>query len=123
MRRVNDLGPFSAAMTSYFDGDVTAMDTLPVLQPGGAFRQAAWKLMREVPPGETISYGELAARVGNPLATRAAGSACAQNLIAPVVPCHRIVPTHRGARRALGGYAYGLDRKQWLLDHERAHRR
>jgi methylated-DNA-[protein]-cysteine S-methyltransferase len=122
LRRAKALGPFSSALTAYFDGDVTAIDTLPVAQPGGAFRQAAWKVMREVPPGETVSYAELAARAGNPGAARAAGSACAKNLIAPVVPCHRIVPTHRGARGSLGGYAYGLDRKQWLLAHERAGR-
>ena len=122
LRRVNDLGPFSTALSAYFDGDVTAIDTLPVSQPGGAFRQAAWKVMREVPPGETISYAELAARAGNAGAARAAGSACAKNLIAPVVPCHRIVPTPRGARGPLGGYAYGLERKEWLLAHERAAR-
>src|SRR5437588_7206713 len=66
LRRVNDLGPFSAALSAYFDGDVTAIDTLPVHQPGGVFRQAAWKVMREVRPGETISYAELAARAGSP---------------------------------------------------------
>ena len=120
LRRVNDLGPFSAALSAYFDGDVTAIDTLPVHQPGGVFRQAAWKVMREVRPGETISYAELAARAGSPLAARAAGSACAQNLIAPVVPCHRVVRGHDApAGRRLGGYAYGLSRKEWLLAHER----
>jgi len=115
LRRVRDLAPFSSALAAYFEGDVTAIDDLPVRQPGGPFRQNAWKLMREVPPGETITYSELAARAGNPLAARAAGSACAQNLIAPVVPCHRIVRGGGG----LGGYAYGLSRKDWLLAHER----
>ena len=115
LRRVNDLGPFSAAMSAYFDGDLTAMDDLPVHQPGGPFRQAAWKVMREIPAGTTITYAELAARAGNPRAARAAGSACALNLIAPIVPCHRVV---RGGG-ALGGYAYGLARKEWLLSHER----
>lgn len=115
LSHVGDLGPFTRALVAYFDGDLRAMDDLPVQQPGGAFRQAAWKLMREVPPGTTITYAELAARAGSPLAARAAGSACAQNLIAPIVPCHRIV---RGGG-ALGGYAYGLSRKDWLLAHER----
>ena len=119
LRSVNDLGPFSSALAAYFEGDVRVMDSLPVFQPGGAFRQAAWKVMRDVPPGETITYAELASRAGSPLAARAAGSACAQNMIAPVVPCHRIV---RGAdapaARRLGGYAYGLPRKEWLLAHE-----
>ena len=115
LRVVADLGPFSVAMQRYFDGDVTAMDTLSVDQPGGGFRQAAWKVMREVPAGETISYAELASRAGIPSAVRAAGSACAQNMVAPIVPCHRIVRTGGG----LGGYYYGLQTKEWLLAHER----
>lgn len=112
---VERLGRFSDAMSAYFDGDVRAMDTLPVEQPGGAFRQAAWKVMREVPAGEVISYAELAARAGNPGAVRAAGTACATNMVAPIVPCHRIVRTGG----ALGGYYYGLGVKEWLLAHER----
>jgi len=112
---VKHLGRFSDALASYFAGDVTAMDTLPVAQPGGAFRQAAWKVMREVPAGEVISYAELAARAGNAGAVRAAGSACATNMVAPIVPCHRIVRTGG----ALGGYYYGLGVKEWLLAHER----
>jgi len=115
LRIVEQLGRFSDAMTAYFEGDVTAMDTLPVSQPGGAFRQAAWKVMREVPAGEVISYAELAARAGNPDAVRAAGTACATNMVAPIVPCHRIVRTGG----ALGGYYYGLGVKEWLLAHER----
>jgi methylated-DNA-[protein]-cysteine S-methyltransferase len=112
---VKDLGRFSAAMSSYFDGDVDAMNDLPVSQPGGSFRQAAWKVMREVPAGEVITYAELAARAGNAAAVRAAGSACAQNMVAPIVPCHRIVRSGGG----LGGYYYGLAVKEWLLAHER----
>ena len=115
LRLVDDLGRFTQAMSAYFAGDVTAMDTLPVAQPGGPFRQAAWKVMREVRPGEVITYSELAERAGNPRAVRAAGSACAQNLVAPIVPCHRIVRAGGG----LGGYYYGLDAKSWLLEHER----
>jgi methylated-DNA-[protein]-cysteine S-methyltransferase len=112
-----DLGPLSHAVASYFAGDVTALDELPVEQPGGDFFQAAWKAMRDVPAGETITYAELAERAGRPAAVRAAGSACARNLIAPIVPCHRILRTGAG----LGGYYYGLDTKHWLLDHERSH--
>jgi methylated-DNA-[protein]-cysteine S-methyltransferase len=110
-----DLGRLSAAVSAYFDGDLRALDDLPVSQPGGDFHQAAWKVMREVEPGETITYAELATRAGNPKAIRAAGSACARNLIAPIVPCHRIVRTDG----TLGGYYYGLPTKQWLLTHER----
>lgn len=119
LRPVSDLGPFTAAMSAYVEGDLRALDPLPVSQPGGPFRQAVWNVMRDVEPGTTITYGELAARAGSPLAARAAGSACADNLIAPIVPCHRIV---RGGelrgRRSLGGYYYGLSTKEWLLAHE-----
>jgi methylated-DNA-[protein]-cysteine S-methyltransferase len=113
--RHDDLGRISASVRAYFAGDLAAIDDLPVSQPGGAFRQAAWKVMREVPAGETITYAELASRVGTPGAVRAAGSACARNLVAPIVPCHRIVRTGG----ALGGYYYGVATKDWLLAHER----
>ena len=116
LRQVSAIGDFTRALSSYVGGDVVAIDPLPVEQPGGPFRQAAWKMMREVPAGETITYAELAARVGNPKAIRAAGTACAMNLIAPIVPCHRIVRTGG----SLGGYYYGLPVKDWLLSHERA---
>jgi methylated-DNA-[protein]-cysteine S-methyltransferase len=110
-----DLGRLSGAVSAYLAGDPDALDDLPVSQPGGDFVQAAWKVMREVPAGTTISYAELAARAGRPQAIRAAGSACARNLVAPIVPCHRIVRTDG----SLGGYYYGLATKRWLLDHER----
>src|SRR5580693_6705684 len=67
-----DLGRLSAAVVAYFEGELSALDDLPVSQPGGDFHQAAWKVMREVRPGETISYAELAARAGNPNAVRSA---------------------------------------------------
>jgi methylated-DNA-[protein]-cysteine S-methyltransferase len=111
----DDLGELSAAVASYFSGDVTAIDDLPVQQPGSEFRQACWKAMRAVPAGETISYRELAIAAGRPDAVRAAGSACATNAVAVVVPCHRILSSSGG----MGGYAYGLDAKRWLLAHER----
>jgi methylated-DNA-[protein]-cysteine S-methyltransferase len=117
VRRTESLGEIETALRAYFDGDPHALGAVPAHQPGGAFRQAAWKVMRDIPPGQTISYAELAARAGSPSAVRAAGSACAQNRIAPVIPCHRIVRTGGG----LGGYAYGLAAKEWLLAHERAH--
>jgi methylated-DNA-[protein]-cysteine S-methyltransferase len=117
VRTKRDLGGLSRAVAAYFAGDLTAMDDLPVQQPGGEFFQLAWKVMREVPAGETINYAELAERAGRPRAVRAAGGACARNLIAPIVPCHRILRTGG----ALGGYYYGVDTKQWLLEHERTH--
>jgi len=115
LRQVADLGAISASVAAYFQGDLTAFDDVPVRQPGSDFRQACWKAMRAVPAGETITYRELAEAAGHPNAVRAAGSACATNLIAVVVPCHRVVSSSGG----LGGYAYGLDTKQRLLAHER----
>jgi methylated-DNA-[protein]-cysteine S-methyltransferase len=103
-------------LEDYLNGDLKALDGISVRQPGERFSQSAWKAMRKVSPGKTISYGELAKRAGSADAVRAAGSACARNLIALVVPCHRIVKTGG----ALGNYAYGLEVKEWLLRHEGA---
>mgnify|MGYP003346791765 FL=1 len=100
----------------YFDGDLRAIDGISVRQPGESFSQAVWKAMRKISPGRTLSYAELAKRSGSADAVRAAGSACARNLVAVVVPCHRVVRTGG----ALGNYAYGLEAKEWLLRHEGA---
>lgn len=83
----------SDLIEDYLQGDLKALDGISVRQPGERFSQSAWKAMRKVSPGKTISYGELAKKAGSPDAVRAAGSACARNLIALVVPCHRIVKT------------------------------
>jgi methylated-DNA-[protein]-cysteine S-methyltransferase len=101
-------------VAAYFDGDLAALDAIPVSQPGSPSRQRLWAALRGVPPGRTVSYTQLAAQGGNPRAPRAAGAACAYNLIAPVVPCHRALRSDG----TLGGYYYGLDRKRWLLRHE-----
>ena len=103
-------------IAAYFGGDLRALDEIPVCQPGTPSRQRLWAALRAVPPGATVSYTQLAAQAGNPRAPRAAGAACAYNLIAPVVPCHRALRTDG----SLGGYYYGLDRKTWLLRHEGA---
>ncbi|NTW42259.1 MAG: methylated-DNA--[protein]-cysteine S-methyltransferase [Cellulomonadaceae bacterium] len=105
----------AAALRAYGDGDAGALDAVPVVQPGGEFHQAAWEAMRRIPPGTTITYSALAAWAGRPAAVRAAGAACARNLVAPFVPCHRVLRTDG----TLGGYAYGLDVKRALLAHER----
>jgi methylated-DNA-[protein]-cysteine S-methyltransferase len=102
------------AVHDYLRGDVAALDRVAVQQPGGSFQQAAWTAMREIPPGETWSYAELAVKAGAPEAARAAGAACARNLVAPFVPCHRVVRSDG----TLGGYYYGLPVKEWLLAHE-----
>lgn len=104
----------SDLLDDYFDGDLRALDGISVSQPGERFSQAAWRAMRKVLPGKSISYAELAKRSGSPDAVRAAGSACARNQIALVVPCHRIVKTGG----SLGNYAYGSRIKEWLLRHE-----
>lgn len=112
---VDDLGPVSEAVDAYFAGDLDALDTVPVEQPGTATRKRLHQTLREVKAGTTVSYAELAERAGMPrTAARAAGSACAQNLIAPFVPCHRVLPSTGG----YGGYYYGVPVKEWLLAHE-----
>lgn len=88
---------------------------LPMDVRGTAFQEAIWQALREIPAGETLSYGELAAIAGNPRAVRAAGSACGANHLAVVIPCHRV---HR-SDGSMGGYAYGVDRKVELLERER----
>ncbi|MCX7521419.1 methylated-DNA--[protein]-cysteine S-methyltransferase [Microbacterium sp. STN6] len=106
--------PLFDRFAAYADGELAALDDIPVHQPGGAFHQQVWAALRHVEPGVPVTYSELAARAGRPAAVRAAASACARNLVALIVPCHRIV------RRdgTLGGYLFGLDTKQRLLDHE-----
>ena len=103
-------------INDYFAGDISALNSIQVRQPGAPFSQAAWKAMKKVKPGAVISYAQLAERAGSPAAVRAAGSACAKNAIVLIVPCHRIVKTGGG----LGNYAYGLNKKEWLLRHEGA---
>lgn len=110
------LAPIVAAVAAYTAGDLQALDGVAVSQPGGEFLQAAWRALREIPAGHTASYTELAARAGRPAAVRAAGSACARNLVAPFVPCHRVLRSDG----TLGGYEYGLPVKAALLRHEHA---
>ncbi|MGO9876673.1 MAG: methylated-DNA--[protein]-cysteine S-methyltransferase [Acidimicrobiia bacterium] len=101
-------------LSAYFAGDLDSLDALTVAPQGTEFRQLVWKELREIRAGSTISYGELAARVGAPGAARAVGTANATNPICLVIPCHRVVR----AGGALGGYGFGVDRKRWLLAHE-----
>ena len=105
----------ASAMAAYFGGDIHAIDSLPVATEGTAFQKSVWQALRVIPAGETISYGELAKRLGNPAAVRAVGLANGANPIGIVVPCHRVI----GANGSLTGYGGGLERKQWLLNHER----
>jgi methylated-DNA-[protein]-cysteine S-methyltransferase len=114
LRSRRDLGSITDAVCDYLAGDLAALDDVPVRQPGGEFTQEVWRVMREIPAGQPWTYAELATKAGRPAAVRAVGNACARNLVAPFVPCHRVLRTGGG----LGGYYYGLPVKQWLLDHE-----
>lgn len=110
---------FDAARTQlaeYFAGTRTEFD-LPLNPVGTAFQARCWAALREIPFGETASYGQQAARLGQPAASRAVGLANGQNPISIIVPCHRVI----GANGSLTGYGGGLDAKRWLLAHEAAH--
>ena len=106
----------SAAIAKYFAGDLKAIDKLPVKTAGTPFQREVWRALREIPCGKTISYGELAQRIGRPSAVRAVGLANGSNPIGVVVPCHRVI----GSDGSLTGYGGGLERKRWLLQHEGA---
>ncbi|MGP4019367.1 methylated-DNA--[protein]-cysteine S-methyltransferase [Saccharopolyspora sp. 5N708] len=116
LRACHDLGAYRDAVRAYFVGDHQALQAIPVLQTGKGFRMRAWQAMRRIPPGATVSYAQLAAMAGNPRAARAAGAACAANLVPLLVPCHRIIASDGG----LNHYYYGLSHKRWLLEHEKA---
>ena len=106
----------SQAIRRYFNGDLTAIDNLPTKTNGTPFQRQVWQALREIPLGTTTSYGELAKRIGRPKAVRAVGLANGSNPVGVIVPCHRVV----GSNGSLTGYGGGLNRKRWLLEHERA---
>ncbi len=101
-------------LTEYFEGTRQTFE-VPLDPVGTAFQQQAWAALRTIPYGETVSYGEQAARLGDRRKARAVGAANGRNPISIIVPCHRVV----GANGSLTGFAGGLDVKAWLLDHER----
>jgi methylated-DNA-[protein]-cysteine S-methyltransferase len=105
---------FRAALGAYFAGDLGALNTVKIDGGGTAFQKSTWTALRTIPAGGTATYGDIAARIGSPAAARAVGLANSLNPIAIVVPCHRVI----GANGKLTGYAGGLHRKQWLLQHE-----
>ncbi len=111
------VAPFPVArqqLAAYFAGMLTQFD-LPLQLHGTIFQQQVWAALNCIPYGTTLTYGELAQRVGQPQAARAVGLANGRNPISIIVPCHRVI----GANGKLTGYGGGLDRKQWLLNHER----
>jgi methylated-DNA-[protein]-cysteine S-methyltransferase len=103
-------------LEAYFDGELTEFD-VPLAPRGSEFQLSVWNALREIPYGETASYGEIARRVGRPDAVRAVGSTNGRNPIAVIIPCHRVI----GADGSLVGFGGGLDRKRLLLDLEAEH--
>lgn len=102
--------------TAYFSGDLRALEALEVATGGTPFQREVWAALREIPAGQTLSYGELAQKIGRPRAVRAVGLANGANPVGVAVPCHRVI----GADGSLTGYGGGLERKRWLLAHEGA---
>jgi methylated-DNA-[protein]-cysteine S-methyltransferase len=104
-------------LRDYFAGEVGALDSIQVDTAGTALQRAVWRQLRRIPAGETASYRDVAVAIGAPTAVRAVGAANGANPVGIVVPCHRVVRS----TGHLGGYGGGLDRKRWLLEHERRH--
>ncbi|MBF2003193.1 MAG: methylated-DNA--[protein]-cysteine S-methyltransferase [Synechococcales cyanobacterium M58_A2018_015] len=111
----NPLG-ISERIQAYLNGDYHSVDEIPVSTGGTAFQQQVWQALRTIPVGTVITYGQLAEQLGKPTASRAVGMANSQNPVSIVLPCHRVI----GSNGQLTGYAGGLDRKCWLLEHEGA---
>src|SRR5437773_135061 len=118
LRAAADPAGLVTRLERYFAGDIAALARIPVDLEGTPFQRRVWNALRQIPPGRTASYGELARAVGAPGAARAVGAANRSNPVAIVIPCHRVI----GADGCLTGYAGGLGRKQWLLAHESARR-
>ena len=114
--RLEPGGSFAGAVTAYFYGSFRELSQAPLDLGGTPFQRREWSALREIPVGQTRSYAQLAALLGNPKASRAVGLANALNPISLAIPCHRLV----GSSGKLTGYAGGLERKAWLLRHEGA---
>ena len=104
-------------LEGYFDGSLKDFD-LPIIINGSEFEEKVWAETRKIPYGETISYGELARRIGNPEAAQAVGQALGKNILLLLIPCHRVI----GSDGELHGFAGGVDKKEWLLAHEAKHK-
>jgi methylated-DNA-[protein]-cysteine S-methyltransferase len=112
---ISNPGGLSTALRRYFSGETGAIDGLPIAPAGTEFQLAVWNALVRIPCGETWSYAQVARRIGRPSAVRAVGLANGANPIGVVVPCHRVI----GADGSLTGYGGGIERKRWLLGHER----
>lgn len=114
-REAGDPAGAASALRRYLAGERNALEAIPVDLGGTEFQRDVWTALRAIPEGTTITYAELARRVGRPRAVRAVGAANGANPVSVVVPCHRVV-----GKDGLRGYAGGVARKEWLLAHERA---
>jgi methylated-DNA-[protein]-cysteine S-methyltransferase len=114
--RRDDDGEPIGALRRYFHGDVRAIGALEADPGGTPFQAEIWRRLRDIAPGETTTYGELARAAGRPEAARAVGGAVGANPIPVIIPCHRVV----GSTGSLTGFGGGLPRKKWLLGHEGA---
>jgi len=108
-----------SALREYFAGRLDALEGIAVDPGGTPFQRRVWDALRGIAPGATVSYADLARRIGAPAAVRAVGAANGANPVCLAIPCHRVI----GADGSLTGYAAGVQRKRWLLAHERAGRR
>lgn len=113
--QANPFNQVQEQLAEYFDHQRQSFN-LPVAARGTDFQKQVWQLLSQIPFGKTISYGSLAQQLGQPTASRAVGAANGRNPISIVVPCHRVI----AASGKLTGYAGGIDRKRWLLEHETA---
>jgi len=116
LRRAKDPAAVVTRLRRYFDGELTALADIDVELHGTVFQLQVWKQLRQIGPGQTRSYGEVARAIGAPTAVRAVGTANGANPVAIVVPCHRVI----GSNGSLTGFGGGLPNKRWLLDHEAA---
>jgi len=106
--------PAAEAVHAYYDGDLSAIDAVPVQPSGTALQRTVWEQLRTITPGEPLTYAQLAEKIGRPRAFRAVAGACGRNAIALFVPCHRVVASDG----KLAGFAWGVDIKARLLDRE-----
>lgn len=115
LRETTARTPFSSPVQDYFAGNLHALDGIPVNAGGTAFQQRVWAALCQIPAGTTRTYGQIAAMIASPTAARAVGLANALNPVSLAIPCHRVI----GSAGALTGYGGGIERKRWLLEHER----
>ena len=112
--RTEPIDSIAKELRLYFEGKLELFQT-PIKMTGSAFQTEVWSKLQQIPLGKTCSYAEIARAIKNPLAVRAVGRANAANLLAIIIPCHRVI----NANGDLGGYSGGIKRKEWLLNHEK----